>query len=86
MEIDDVPHILKFSLTVEGDLLQTKKTESNEENAGNIYSTLYTDALTGAYNRRYYEDRIKRLPVTGGVAMIDLDDFKLVNDIWTRCG
>ncbi len=82
VEIDDVPHILKFSLTVEGDLLQTKKTESNEENAGNIYSTLYTDALTGVYNRRYYEDRIKRLPVTGGVAMIDLDDFKLVNDIY----
>lgn len=41
---------------------------------------LYLDALTGAYNRRYYEDRIRKVKSHAGVAMIDLDDFKLYND------
>ena len=41
---------------------------------------LYRDPLTGVYNRRYYEDNIKDLNENAGVAMIDLDDFKLYND------
>ena len=41
---------------------------------------IYRDALTGAYNRRYYEDKLRREHIDAGVAMIDLDDFKLVND------
>ena len=41
---------------------------------------LYHDALTGAYNRRYYEDHLRRQYMTAGVAVIDLDDFKLYND------
>ncbi len=41
---------------------------------------LYRDALTGAYNRRYYEEKVKRSNFSAGVAVIDLDDFKLYND------
>ncbi len=41
---------------------------------------LYHDALTGVYNRRYYEDNLRRERIDAGVAVIDLDDFKLVND------
>ena len=47
------------------------------------HDELYIDALTGAYNRRYYEDKIKTSTQKCGVAMIDLDDFKLYND---TCG
>lgn len=36
--------------------------------------------LTGAYNRRYFEEKIRKSTVSAGVAMIDLDDFKLYND------
>ena len=43
---------------------------------------LYTDALTGAYNRRYFEDKIKENCPIGGIVTIDLDDFKLYNDIY----
>ena len=47
---------------------------------------LYRDALTGAYNRRYLEDRSKQKKFTGGAAMIDLDDFKVYNDtLRSRC-
>ena len=41
---------------------------------------LYHDALSGAYNRRYYEDNLRTQHLYAGVALIDLDDFKLVND------
>ena len=44
---------------------------------------LYKDVITDAYNRRYYEDEMKALEWTAGIALIDLDDFKLYND---TCG
>ena len=43
---------------------------------------LYRDALTGIYNRRYFEDKIKNAHLAAGIAMIDLDDFKLYNDTY----
>lgn len=40
------------------------------------------DLLTGAYNRNFYETNIKNQTISAGVAMIDIDDFKLCNDIY----
>ena len=50
------------------------------DNLTGYKNELYRDPLTGVYNRRYYEDNIKDLNENAGVAMIDLDDFKLYND------
>ena len=41
---------------------------------------LYSDALTGVYNRRFYEENVKNSKINAGVAMLDVDDFKLYND------
>lgn len=41
---------------------------------------LYIDALTGAYNRRFWEDKMKSFSGIAGIALIDLDDLKLYND------
>ena len=46
-------------------------------------SEIYIDALTGAFNRRYFEECLKKAEISAGVVMIDLDDFKLYND---TCG
>lgn len=43
---------------------------------------LYIDPVTGVYNRRYFEDEIRNMQNSAGVSMIDLDDFKLYNDIY----
>ncbi len=40
------------------------------------------DSLTGAYTRNYYEAELKQTPFAGGVALIDIDDFKLCNDLY----
>lgn len=47
-----------------------------------------TDALTGLYNRRYLNELIKRLgaddelPMVSSLIMIDLDNFKTINDTY----
>ena len=56
--------------------------ESNHIKISEYYEKTYTDVLTGAYNRRYYEENLANLTLTGGVAMIDLDDFKIYNDLF----
>lgn len=38
------------------------------------------DALTGVYNRNYYEKNIRGTSLQGFVAMLDLDNLKLCND------
>ena len=48
----------------------------------NYNDKLYKDAITDTYNRRYYEDEIKEKKDNTGVALIDLDDFKLYNDTY----
>jgi putative two-component system response regulator len=42
--------------------------------------TLYIDPVTEVYNRRYYEEQLKELHHMEAVAMIDVDNFKQIND------
>lgn len=41
---------------------------------------LYTDSLTGTYNRRYYDDYIQNAEDIQAAVMIDVDNFKYIND------
>ncbi len=38
------------------------------------------DALTGAYNRNYYEEQFFTFNTIHAIAMLDVDDYKKVND------
>ena len=40
----------------------------------------FVDPLTGAYTRRYFDKFLASGEMSGGVAMIDVDQFKAVND------
>lgn len=46
------------------------------------FEKTYVDVLTGAYNRRYYEEKLREQNRDGGVAMMDVDDFKIYNDLF----
>ena len=41
---------------------------------------VYIDSVTKVYNRRYYEDRLRDLNGEYAFAMIDMDNFKSIND------
>ena len=41
---------------------------------------VYIDSVTKVYNRRYYDERLKNLEGRFSFAMIDMDNFKHIND------
>ena len=43
---------------------------------------LYRDPLTGIYDRRYYEEVVRKSTGPAGVALMDVDDFKICNDTY----
>ncbi len=43
---------------------------------------LYLDSLTGVFNRRYYDEQIEHNNRFNAVAMVDVDDFKHINDTY----
>lgn len=43
---------------------------------------LYIDPLTGAYNRRYFDEQLSKLGSESALAIIDLDKFKQINDTY----
>lgn len=81
IEIDGKPYVMEMINAMKSDALMDEdgRTELIKQLSG-YNRELYTDALTGIYNRRYYEERIKNSDMAAGVAMIDLDDFKIYND------
>lgn len=43
---------------------------------------LYHDVLTNAYNRRFFEKQLRKLMEVDAIAMLDLDQFKQINDVY----
>lgn len=83
MEIDGKAYVMELVKELDDDfLLDAEGCEKLVRKLDGYNRELYTDALTGAYNRRYYEERLKEKVGTAGVAVIDLDDFKLWNDTY----
>ena len=62
--------------------MQAEAEEKLQETTESYRAKLYHDALTGTYNRRYYEDIAFRIVGPAGVALLDVDDFKICNDTY----
>lgn len=70
LKVEGEPHVLLMVRPIDGQ-------EAAKEDL------VYTDVLTSVHNRRYYEEKLRSARMNAGVAMIDLDDFKVFND---TCG
>lgn len=81
MEVEGEPYVLELVKRMDDNyMIDENQREKLLRHFGGYHEQLYKDALTGAYNRRYFEEKIRKSTVSAGVAMIDLDDFKLYND------
>lgn len=83
LEVDGVPCVMEMISCLDGDtLLDAEGREALVKKFAHYRRELYADALTGSYNRRYFEDQLKEQRMDAGIAMIDLDDMKTYNDIY----
>ena len=62
--------------------MQAETEEKLQETTESYRAKLYRDVLTGTYNRRYYEDIASRIVGPAGIALMDVDDFKICNDTY----
>ena len=83
VEVDGEPCVLELVQDLQQDtpeaVVQRRQMLTQ---TGSMGEKLYRDALTGAYNRHYYEDVARKAPGPSCVAIMDLDDFKFCNDTY----
>mgnify|MGYP004476122735 FL=1 len=83
LEVDEVPCVVEMISCLDDEtLLDAEGREVLIKKFAHYRRELYADALTGSYNRRYFEDRLKEQRMDAGIAMIDLDDLKTYNDTY----
>lgn len=83
VEIGDEPYVIEMlAKLTEETMLGARGANDFAETIIKYNRRLYLDALTGAYNRQYYDEQLAALPGEYAVGYIDLDRFKDINDTW----
>ena len=78
MEVDGAPYVMELLQRMQSDtIVEPDDTEALFSALSGYNTKLYHDPLTDMYNRRYYEEIVRI-----GVALMDLDDFKVYNDTY----
>lgn len=81
MEIDGKPYMLELvSVVNDKTLFEAYGKGCFIDTINDINRKMYIDLLTDAYNRNYYEDQLKDLKAGSALAIIDMDNFKQIND------
>ena len=87
LEIGSEPYVMEMLKKLDENTLTDEEGYEKLTEKLTVYSEkLYRDVLTGAYNRRYFEEKVKNMSLNAGIAVIDLDDFKLFNDTYGHDG
>ena len=82
-EVDGQPCVMELIQQLDSEtLIDPENGNRLTDSIAGYHAKLYHDALTGGYNRRYFEDVVKSKTEPAGVAVLDLDDFKLYNDTY----
>lgn len=83
LEIDGEPCVMELLRAFDKhNFIDLSGEEKLLSHINEYYEKTYTDVMTGVYNRRFYEEKLKNSVLNAGVAMIDLDDFKVYNDVY----
>ena len=83
IEIDGKPYVIKIKQEVDEKILQALlESDQIPERLAYYNEKIYHDSLTGAYNRRFFQEKMISVSKNTGIAMIDLDNFKAYNDTY----
>ena len=78
IEVDGRPYSLDLVKRIKSDDMFERENVLNQLLVRN--RQVYMDSVTKVYNRRYYDERLKNLEGWFSFAMIDMDNFKHIND------
>ena len=83
MEVEGKSYVMEVLQRMHSDtIIDPDDTEALFSAISGYNTKLYHDALTDVYNRRYYEEIVREMKGPVGVALMDLDDFKVYNDTY----
>lgn len=83
VEVEDEPFVIEMIAKLTNEtMLDAWGASDFVETISKYNRKLYLDALTGAYNRQYYDEQLAALPGEYAVGYLDLDRFKDINDTW----
>lgn len=86
VQVEGTPCVLELERRLDRImLLDPEESEQLFNNLAEYRGKLYRDAVTGAYNERYYQEKYRSRILTAGVAVLRVDDFKAANDVYGRC-
>ena len=78
IEVDGRPYSLELVKRIKSDDMFDRENVLNQLLVRN--RQVYTDSLTKVFNRRYCDERLRRLSGEYALAMIDIDNLKQIND------
>ena len=82
VEADGKPYVIEMLKRFDEKMPVDLGGINDSETISDYYVKTYVDALTETHNRRYYEENLANIVITGGVVMLDIDDFKIYNDLF----
>lgn len=84
-QVEGTPCVLELERRLDRIMpLDPEESEQLFNNLAEYRGKLYRDAVTGAYNERYYQEKYRSRILTAGVAVLRVDDFKAANDVYGR--
>lgn len=81
--VDGKPYVLELASYVDHDSMMSAGEKYEMLKTISAHNRqLYIDPVTGVYNRRYFDDKLRDLSGQFAFAMLDVDNFKQINDTY----
>lgn len=85
IKVDNTPLVLEGLIRITNDAMIDKNGNTlSSSSISDLNNKLYLDPLTNVYNRRYYNAKVNEPKNICALAIVNVDDFKSINDTYGR--